>query len=151
MSVFSVEADLGPVQNALNALAARSTNLRPALLQIGEELLSSSQQRFVDERGPDGRAWTALSPAYRTSRGKLSSRHPDGILKRSGQMAENLFYDASASALTVGSPEVYAAIHQFGGPIGRGRGRMPARPFLGLSATDLQTISAIAEDHLEGN
>jgi phage virion morphogenesis protein len=56
--------------------------------------------------------------------------------------------------VAIGSNAVYAAIHQFGGPIRQPKRKriisIPARPFLGLDQDDEREIIKIAEDWLVG-
>lgn len=147
MSVFSAKIDLGAAEKKLQELARRVSNLRPAFLEIREVLIESTQRRFVDQRDPDGRAWEPLRESTLASSKKRKSRFPTGILKQSGQLAENINGSATATSLAIGSPEVYSAIQQFGGPTPNG-GVIPERPFLGLSEGDRSSIFSIIEDHL---
>ena len=64
------------------------------------------------------------------------------ILQDRGTLHDTLRYQASASGVEIGTDRIYGATHQFG------RGNIPARPFLGLSAGDRQDILAIVRDHL---
>jgi phage virion morphogenesis protein len=51
--------------------------------------------------------------------------------------------------VVLGVNKVYAAIHHFGGPAGRGRKvTIPPRPYLGLSEADREEIRAILNDYL---
>ncbi len=150
MSAFSTRLDLGTAQQALDKLVARTKRLRPALLEIREVLVESTQRRFKDEVGPDGEPWQALSPRTLRSQKKRKSRFPTGKLKQSGQMSENIIGDATDTTVTIGSPEVQSAIQQFGGTAGFGS-VIPARPFLGFSDSDIRSITGILEDHLSGD
>lgn len=147
MSAFSVRIDLGTAQRKLAELVRKTARLRPAFLEIRELLIESTQRRFKEERGPDGQPWQPLSPRTLKSKKKAGSRFPNGILKQSGQMAENIFGEATDTSLTIGSPEVQSAIQQFGGVAGFSS-VIPARPFLGLSDDDIRGITGILEDHL---
>jgi len=147
LSAFSTRLDLGSAQRALDKLVQKTMRLRPAFLEIRELLIESTERRFKDERGPDGQPWSALSAMTLKSRKKKASRFPTGILKQSGQMAENINGEATETSLIIGSPEVQSAIQQFGGTAGFG-GVIPARPFLGLSDDDIRGITGILEDHL---
>lgn len=90
---------------------------------------------------PSGVSWAANS----------EGRSP--VLFKSGALARSIDYRADAAQVVVGSGLIYAAIHQYGGvilpkeaprlayEIGNrmifaGKVTMPARPYLGLSASD---------------
>jgi len=61
------------------------------------------------------------------------------VLTWRGFLRGNIAYRATADEVTIGSPSVYAATHQFGAT----KGNIPARPFLGLSDEDQDAISRI--------
>lgn len=113
-------------------------NLGPLLKNLGEELLDSTKQRFVDMVAPDGAAWAPLAPQTQVQKKK----NRDKILTLSGDLSNLMHYQIRGNTLEVGSDRVYAATHQFG------RGAIPARPFLGLSRTDEQSIVDIVKEHL---
>lgn len=138
---------------ALAQLQARGANPTELLHRLGEALLASTQSRFRSQTAPDGAAWAALSPAYLRSKRKQRNR----ILTLHGTLRASLRYQVSGQQLAVGTHMEYAAIHQFGGEIrartaralrvGGGWRRsvkMPARPFLGLSAADERAIERTA-------
>lgn len=62
-SFISIEA-IGQKQigQALNRLLKQGSDLEPALRDIGEYLLESTQQRFIDQQAPNGEPWEPLSP-----------------------------------------------------------------------------------------
>ena len=49
--------------DALRALQARLADLKPALLEIGEELQNTTMRRFANGTGPDGQSWEANAQA----------------------------------------------------------------------------------------
>nr|WP_252973462.1 phage virion morphogenesis protein [Vibrio navarrensis] len=54
---YSVRVNDAEVQEALNQLIKRGADLTPAMANIGEELLISHDQRFRDQKSPDGVPW----------------------------------------------------------------------------------------------
>lgn len=159
----------------LQAILDRLEDPGPLLRAVGERLVLSTSDNFRQQRAPDGTAWVPLSPATiraRTRRGKV----PIAILRQDGRLAGSISHEVEGPVLRVGSPIVYAAIHQLGGTIrkeassrwmaGRRFARrdknpegsekaiaahtitIPARPFLGVSAEDEVAISEQAVDHL---
>ena len=155
------------VSEALRKLAARSSNLQPALKEIGVALTESTKQRFGTSTGPDGQRWAANAQAtiarhlgrtkgnYKKS-GGLSSRGAQRLANKKPLVGETLSlsarinYRTSTNSLEIGSPMIYAAIQQFGGKAGRGgKVTIPARPFLGVSSTDAAEIVRIVEKYLK--
>ncbi|KMQ72814.1 phage virion morphogenesis protein [Marinobacter subterrani] len=116
------------LERALQALADRGGNARPAFEAIGEDLLLSHRDRFDAQESPEGEPWEPLSEAYR----KRKKRRKDEILVLNTYLRDTQRYRADADQLEYGSDRVYAATHQFGDDE---RG-IPARPWLGLSPDD---------------
>lgn len=149
-----VDVDDRELQRTLGALLARARDLRPAMEEIGAMLLASSQQRFQEERGPDGAPWAPLAESTREKRvgGRRSrQRGSANILRVKGLLAGSLTYLAGSRDVQVGTNKRYAALHQLGGTPGMAPGpaAVPARPFLGVSADDEREIGQILLDHLE--
>lgn len=124
---------------------------------FGYYLLSSTQQRFIDQVGPDGRKW---KPSAR------AKQQGGSTLRNSGMLFSSLTYQAAADSVVVGSNKIYAGIHQLGGTIrpksakklafrvGSGfvfvdKVTMPARPYLGVNDADREELENIGTDWLE--
>ena len=111
--------------------------------RIPAELMAASNRSFSGQRAPDGTPWQERSPAYvqHLRRKGLAGRKILTItshLRKSRQA----FRDGNRSG--VGTNLVYAAIHQFGGPAGRGhKSRIPARPYLGLDDYSKNKLDAL--------
>lgn len=116
------------LERALQALADRGGNARPAFEAIGEDLLLSHRDRFDAQESPDGEPWEPLSEAYR----KRKKRRKDEILVLNTYLRDTQRYQADDDQLEYGSDRVYAATMHWGDPE---RG-IPAREWLGLSADD---------------
>ena len=68
-----------------------------------------------------------------------------------GLLAEQIFYNVVSDGVEVGSPMIYSAMQQFGGKKSAFPhlwGDIPARPFLGLSPSDEQSILDVIEEFL---
>jgi phage virion morphogenesis protein len=120
---------------------------RAALMtELASEGESQTRRRITDEKtAPDGTPWPAWSDAY------AATRHGgQSLLQGEGDLLDSLTSDADAGMATWGSNLVYAAIHQAGGAPGMppGPAAIPARPYLGLSAENLDDMEGIAEDWL---
>jgi phage virion morphogenesis protein len=132
-------------------------NQRAELMdEIGAAMVSSTQQRFIEGRDPEGKAWEK-SGRVRENGGQT--------LVDSNRLHTSITHDASADGAAWGTNVIYAAIHQFGGDIRpvsakslvfQGIGgvvnaqkvTIPARPFLGISQGDVIEINAIINDWL---
>lgn len=126
---------LGKLAATIHGLAGMDTStLMP---RLGEYLLASTQERFETETAPDGSAWDALAPRTRARK----KYNPSKVLTEREFLRKNIHYQVlDKSTVQVRSNLVYAATHQYG------RAGIPARPFLGLSATDRREIAEIIAD-----
>lgn len=158
---MSVSLEIRATGNAVAALAKadeRLADLTPLHAEIGASLLASTQQRFQDGKAPDGGPWPASVRALLTG-GKT--------LVDTAFLSRSITHQADPQAARVGTNAIYAAIHQTGGTIraktakglrfrpAGGDGlvvvksvRIPARPFLGVSAEDEREVIAIAEEFI---
>jgi phage virion morphogenesis protein len=136
-----IQIEDGPLNQEIDRLAGKLADLTPANTDIGEYMLLSTRGKFDRQEGPDGRPWTALSPAYAKQKAQ-NPRALKGILTLTGTMRDTISYRATPSAVVIGSNQVYAPIQQFGG-----RG-IPPRPFLEISSADRAEISEILRGHL---
>lgn len=147
---YSVRVNDAEVQEALNQLIKRGTDLTPAMANIGEELLISHDQRFRDQKSPEGIPWAPLSEATKS----LKSKNVDTILVLNHVLSGTLNYQASSDNLLFGSPLEYAATHQFGRTTSPNsmipNKEIPARPFLGVDESDRDMILDTLSDYLMG-
>lgn len=178
MSAFEVQVPLAnTIEAQLNQLAARTGNVAPALKVIGEQLMSSTKRRFSTSTAPDGSRWAPNArstleifagsrKSFTTKSGRLSAQGIERVagkkpLVNSGQLGLNIKYQVTGNTLSVGTPEPYGAIQQFGGKQGQSGktkrggpipfGDIPARPFLGLSKADETFIEQTLEDFITGD
>lgn len=117
---------------------------------------SSTQQRFLDQAGPDGQKW---KPSAR------AQAEGGQTLRDTNRLFQSITSEADDRSAAWGTNVVYAGIHQFGGVIRPKNAEalmfktvngfvtaqkvtMPARPFLGLSAADRVEIGHIVNDWL---
>lgn len=150
-------ADAG--MQTLLAELRRRQNLRPALEELGETLVTHVGLSFREQRDPWGRPWQPLRPVT-ISRRRGSSYH---ILKDTGRLANSVGWSVSGNSVTVGTNVIYAATHQYGRADNRmyntprgARAPIPARPFFPIrngrvdfAGTDqLDDILETLRDHL---
>lgn len=118
---IEITADTGFVREALARIAGITGRLTPTFRSIGSYLVSSTQQRFLRQVDPRDRAWTPLG--VRTVKQRIRLGYfPISILRRAGDLFRSIVSLADDTHVEVGSPLVYAAIHQLGGEI-----QMPER------------------------
>ena len=128
---------------------------RRALMdEIGSYGVASTQERFLQQQGPDGRAWEKSGRARKAG---------GQTLVDSARLFQSITHEASANHAAWGSNIIYAGIHQFGGEIkAKGGGKlkfringgfvsvdkvdMPARPYFGINAEDRVEINSIIQD-----
>ncbi len=146
MARFKIDIDIDdqPVRRALQRMEDSGADLRPALVDIGEALLLSTEERFSNQVDPDGRPWKPLSPQYRKRK-----KHPK-ILTETTNLRGRIHSVVSPGRVEIGTNVVYGAIHQLGGQAGRNRAAtIPARPYLGVSAEDKGSILEILREHIK--
>lgn len=146
------------VLGALQRLIALGNNPAPAMREIAALGESSTRLRFRTETGPDGQRW---KPSLRA---QIAGGR---TLTKDGHLAGSISANHGKDFAEWGVNRIYAAIHQFGGVI-RAKGkalafalagggfavvkavRMPARPFLGVSANDSRDILDVIERRIGG-
>jgi len=125
---------------------------------IGEQLVSSSLERFESEIGPDGTSW---------KKSKRVEAEGGQTLSDSGALKGSIAYEATPALVAVGTNKVQAAIHQFGGEIVPKKAKrlvfdvagkkvfskkvtMPARPFIGINEEDIEEARETIEEYIVG-
>jgi phage virion morphogenesis protein len=144
-------AELEAAVVGIEALADRLLADRPALMEaIGAEGETQTRRRLRTEKtAPDGTAWPDWSPGY------AATRHGGhSLLMGKGHLEDSITSDAGADGVTWGSNLVQAAVHQAGADFstikGHRRVKIPARPYLGLSAENEADMQAVLDDWARG-
>lgn len=143
---FSLKWEDKDAQRSLARLVERGVRLRPLMLEIGQELVRSTLQRFEAEEDPDGNPWTELKSATKMRKRGSKKLTERGYLKVGIAMLE-----ATEGFVEIGPDREYAAIHQFGGlaTMPGGPADIPARPYLGISGRDLTIVEDAVTVFLE--
>ncbi|WP_300156809.1 phage virion morphogenesis protein [Solidesulfovibrio sp.] len=157
---FRVEVVVAPTAGFLLRLLARVDDLTPGMARIGMLLVGSIQENFELGHAPDGTRW---KPSRR------AVLQGGQTLVDTGALQSGIVYEASANRVEIGpsGPSLkYARIHQEGGEIrpktakalffrgadGQARTvkvvRIPARPYMGISAEDWNGIGETLLDYL---
>ena len=169
--MITLNLDDGPVIEALQGLFMRASDLRPALLEIGEDLAESTRRRFVTSTAPDGTPWAPNSPvtinrylgvfggSYKkdgslSKKGEARKGHKKPLIGESKDLSTTIAYQLEGDrAVMIGSNKPYAAMQQFGGTKAQWPhlwGDIPARPYLGLSDADRRGVLEIVSSYLAG-
>ncbi len=150
---LDVSIDTANIQAAFARFRALGENPRLITRQIAGILADSSEQAFADEKDPQtGRSWNDLSPQH-IARRKKKGHWPGKILQMQGLLAMSLTTGYSPTKAWIGSPMVYAAIHQLGGTSGMAPGpaAIPARPYMGLDGVGRQEVLQIIQKAVQGS
>lgn len=146
------------VINALNRIA--DPKQREDLLDnIGSYGVSSTQERFIQRRDPEGQSWKESRRA----------REEGGqTLRDSNRLFQSLTHKVSGTSVAWGTNLVYASAHQFGAVIVPKNGKklkfngvgggfvfvdkvtIPQRAFLGIDDHDQDEIEHLTESWLGG-
>ncbi|MCL4770052.1 MAG: phage virion morphogenesis protein [Burkholderiaceae bacterium] len=118
----------------LQGLVQRVSNMRPVLLEIGEDLAESAKQRFSSTTAPDGTAWAPNSAVTLARYSAMFARGKDGgLTKRSAAklaakkpgtgetraLGTTINYQIQGDdAVGIGSPMVYAGTFHYGAKSG---------------------------------
>ncbi len=161
--MITIEIKDDEITALFRRLSGHLADMSDVMNSVGEQLEYQTEQRFAEGVAPDGTPWAPKSQttidAY-TRRGQSVDFRPlfgpnaDGTPLRS-----SFFRNYGPDFVEIGTNKIYAGVMQFGagqgafGTTGKGGpipwGNIPARPFLGLSDTDRQNITATVEEWLE--
>jgi phage virion morphogenesis protein len=145
MAASELTFDLREVEGLAKLLerAKLSPNDRMQLLKnIGQEVEAQTQERFDSQIDPEGNRWKDLSEKTKQYYAKYFPGQRRSILVGEGSLRDSLESQVDSWSVMVGATKVYAATHQFG------RGKIPARPYLGLSIADVEDITLITQQFL---
>ncbi len=152
------------VQNQLLRLTQRGENLTPLLKNMGEQVLNSTKERFESSTDPDGNRWASNSPVtfarllgsrHTNKSGKINARGVSRVMSKkplilSHTLQGSIRYQLNGQSVMIGTNLVYAKMMHFGGTKSAFPhlwGDIPARPFLGISATDKQVLERMVIDY----
>lgn len=130
---LAVVVDVRRIQAAFSNLGEMANDRYIPRVAAGA-LLSSTEQAFEQEADPvTGNHWADWSDPYLAWRDERGYT-PGKILTLNGDLARSITTDYGPDYALIGSPKVYAAIHQWGGTAGMppGPAAIPARPYMGL-------------------
>jgi phage virion morphogenesis protein len=135
-----IRLDTVVAQKSLTQLRQKLGDLQPVMANIGESMVRATDNRFRDERAPDGSAWAPLAAATlkrKQRKGKILK-----INQETGNLRGTIIYQASGNSVEIGSVLPYSQYPQYG------TRRHRARPYLGTSDQDLQAIQEIINRYI---
>lgn len=160
MASIELKGSFRPMSEMLERIADIGQHPARVLSAVGEQMIKSTQERFHQQAGPDGSPWAPLRPDY------AASKTDQRILFRTGELFGSISAFVDGRRLVWGSHLSYAATHQFGATIVPQGGKkslafkiggrevfakkvvIPARPYLGFTAEDRQTVLDELEEFL---
>lgn len=157
--MLKIQLNAGAARDAIREAIGSLTDMMPIFQEIGEYLTDVHRQRFIDGKGPDGKAWAPKSQATLERYRRMGyGRFYKPLWGPGGFLRQRIVTFVSKGGVVIGSPMEYSAVMQNGarrgqfGTTKRGSpipwGNIPARRWLGLSINDERTIVEIVERHL---
>ncbi|WP_370236628.1 phage virion morphogenesis protein [Brevundimonas sp.] len=152
-----VELDREDIRR-LEGLGDRLGDTKPLMAAIGGFVRDVARGRFREQKGPDGKPWKKSLRAQLVGGTTLVDR---------GLLRDSYIDRATATEAEVGTADIRARIHHFGGVIrSRSGGKlafgladggfalvsqvtMPARPALGVNDADRVEIRALVADFVD--
>nr|WP_294915360.1 phage virion morphogenesis protein [uncultured Neokomagataea sp.] len=151
MASIELNGSFKPMVEALDRIAAIGKKPNAVLSAVGEQMIKATQERFYQQKGPDGKAWAPLNPLYAATKSETR------ILFRTGALCNGIEKFVDGNRLVWGSDLEYASVHQFGAVIKpktakqisfdiggvffhRKSVSIPARPYLGFTQADRETV-----------
>jgi len=121
---------------------------------IGSDIAAYSRRRIASRNNtaPDGSQWESLAAS--TIRAKQRKGKGDmGTLMQKPKLLDSIAINPATlteDSISIGSSLVYAMIHQKGGMAGKGRKvKIPARPYIGVSAKEKDMIDKMVQDWIK--
>lgn len=144
--LITIDISTQEIDRVLGVLMQKLANPRPLLLEIGEEVVDSTHKRFETSTDPEGNPWQENSDVT------LERKSGNKPLIDTHTLFGSIHYQLlGGDTVVIGTNMEYAAMMQFGGSkddFPHLWGDIPARPYLGISDADEQTILALTKDYL---
>lgn len=137
-----VALNWGGFDKAMGKAGHKLGDTQALMESVGDALVSGTLKRFDDEEEPTGKKWP---------KSKRAAKEGGQTLTDTALLRRSIEYAATPDKVMVGSNLKYARIHQLGGKTGKGhKVDMPARPYLGVSAEDMEEVRETVADFLKG-
>ena len=134
---------LAKLRQRLKTAAEKLKDMRPLWSSVGMYVQRQTiKERFDKEQTPEGEKWEPLAPTT-IKRKKRHKRGQMKILHDTGELRKSITYEAGNDHVKIGSKLKYARTHQFG------RGKIPARRFLGVTEGEKEHISSMLNQYVK--
>jgi phage virion morphogenesis protein len=134
---------LKSISKRLNQLIDNVEDMEPVFERIGQYMQGSVQNRILrQKRSPDGDPWAPLKPSTIKRKGGRSS-----ILFDTGALAYGIYMsdvDGEHVTVSTGPNTPYGYWMQNGTK----DGKVPARPYMGISSENVRRITRLISDHI---
>jgi len=134
--------ELDGLAKLLEKAKLSSSDRMQLLRNIGAEVEAQTQERFDEQKSPEGKTWQDLAEKTKKYYARKFPGMRRSLLVGEGGLRDSIESQVDDWSVLVGATKVYAATHQFG------RGKIPARPYLGISTSNAEEIMAIAQQFL---
>ena len=131
--MLTIQADNQPIQDSLASIYRRMTDLTPVMESIGMELESRISSRFESRTDPSGDGWEPWAESTADNYPEDGNRR---LLDRYGDMLGSLSHQVTATSVSVGFGQPYAAYHEWGTKHMPRRGLLFDDPDAGTLAAD---------------
>lgn len=151
LKVFSLMIKVGMIgmkalERTLRSMAKSNQSPSQEMALIGRRMLKMQKSHFDKQEDPHGMPWPELSPATIAARRKGSEKgiaHRAPVpLRDTGRMYNSMASKTTTYDAAVGTNVPYAKDHQFG------TDKIPARPFLYITATERRDLVRMLTDPL---
>ena len=136
--------ELDGLAKLLEQAKLSSQDRRQLLKNIGVEVEAQTQKRFDTQLSPEGKRWQDLADKTKHYYAKYFPGLRNSLLVLEGGLRDSIENQVDDWSVLVGATKVYTATHQFG------RGKIPARPYLGISTSNAEDIMKVAQAFLAG-
>ena len=144
---LSITVDTTSVVDYLDRFAARISDTRPLLEDIGQLMETRISNRFETKTDPSGRAW---APWAESTKASYPSDAHGSLLDRYGDLLGGRSHAVIGDAVEIGFDRKYAAYHEFGTKHMPRRGLLSEDPERGeLGREDLESILDLVSDYLK--
>ncbi|MDE2595961.1 MAG: phage virion morphogenesis protein [Sphingomonadales bacterium] len=156
--MLKTEFKADKAMEAIRRAAERLEDMTPLFEEVQEYMVAQTRQRFIDGKSPQGVAWaakTANTLARYKARGYGNLTRP--LIGPGKRLSREIIGQATRSGAVIGSALIYSRVMQEGAEAGQfgstrtGRplpfGRIPARPWLGISPADETALVEMAEEY----
>ncbi len=138
------------LQAAVKEHIRRTDDLSPVMKAFAEEWKNYAEDRFAEEKDPQGNKWKELSQVTLEEKKELIAKDKIPgmeILHRSGDLSGSIFPYSGKDFSGLYSTSEYAAIHNYGGQAGTNKKvTIPKREFLGFAKEDVRAFQETVAD-----